>query len=92
MQSLPKRKDLYSKLARHVPTAIEKLVSLLESRQPNIQLGAINTILNKCLPDLKAIEVGGNVENPIRVKIVTEYDRVTDKELPEATKDIRLKD
>lgn len=43
-----------------VPTAIETLAELLHSEHPTARLGAAKLIMNKVLPDLKAIELSDN--------------------------------
>lgn len=45
------------KLRMATPRAIEKLVELLDSRNPNVSVAAAKTILSKVVPDLKATEL-----------------------------------
>ena len=54
---IPNRQGLYAKVARFAILAIDSLVDLMKnSRNENIRLGAAKTILDKCLPDIKAAE------------------------------------
>ena len=79
------RQGLYAKLEPHVPRAVEALVELLESRNDAIRLGAIKTILDKCIPDVKAMEITGEDKGPIVIKIIAEDgNKFTDSELPKA--------
>lgn len=64
------QQGLYAKLEPHADYAIEKLVELLDSRNESIRLGAINKILDKCIPDRKAVEVSGKDGQPIPITII----------------------
>lgn len=68
-QAAPTRTNLYAKVARHIPKAIDVLVALLDSRNEGIRMGAAKEIINKGLPDLKAMEVTGENGEPIRLII-----------------------
>ena len=89
----PSRSNLYAMLARHVPEAIDRLIDLMQnSRNDSIRMGAINTILNKCLPDIKAVELTGDNKEAIRVRIVVDNgnnNQPSDPELPQTASDIR---
>jgi len=52
--TVPKRTNLYARLAKYTPHAIRKLVNLMESKNEGIRLRAIQLILAKTIPDLKA--------------------------------------
>lgn len=69
--STPNRQGEYARMATLLPTAFEKLKLLLESRNENLVLGAVKIVIDKCLPDLKAIEVGGVEGGPIQLNIIT---------------------
>lgn len=94
---IPSRQELYNLLSVNVKEAITLLLETMRNtRNDSIRIGAINTILNKCLPDIKAVELtGGENQEPIRVRIVVDNgniptsDRSTNRELPKATVDIR---
>ena len=95
-QTPPSRTKLYGMLSRHVEEAIILLLETMRTtRNDSIRIGAINTILNKCLPDIKAVELtGGENQEPIRVRIVVDnglkpMDRPTNTELPQTASDIR---
>lgn len=68
--STPNRQGEYAKMATLLPSAFDKLKILLESRNENIALGAVKVVIDKCLPDLKAIEVGGVEGGPIQLNII----------------------
>lgn len=96
-QGPPSRNKLYGILAVHVEEAIALLIETMRTtRNDSIRIGAINTILNKCLPDIKAVELTGENKEAIKVRIVvdnglkpTDDNRPTDPELPETASDIR---
>ncbi len=64
------RDEIYARLAQHVPKAIATLVSLLDSPNANVRLGAANQILNKTIPDLKSVEVEGEVKHAVGVVVL----------------------
>ena len=68
---VPNRQGLYSKTAKYAVYAIEKLVKLMDSKNENISLGASRTLLDKCLPDQKAVEYNAECGD-ILVRIVEE--------------------
>lgn len=76
-QTPPARTNLYAQISRHAPRAIEELVKLLDSRNESIRLGAINKILDKAIPDLKAMEVTGKDGGPIKLTIIGGADYVS---------------
>lgn len=53
------REQVYQKFEPHAKRAIEVLVEAMEKGNWAIRVGAARTILNKVVPDLKAIEVTG---------------------------------
>lgn len=65
----PKRKNLYQQLSRMAPRAAEVLFELLESKMPAIRVAAAKTVLAKVIPDLKAVELGGNDNGPIQILV-----------------------
>lgn len=70
------QQGLYSRLASRAPEVIEKLFECLQSRNQAISLGAAKIIINKVLPDLKSVEVGGGLDEhgrrqPIQIYINT---------------------
>jgi hypothetical protein len=38
------------------------------------QVQAVRILLNKCIPDMKAVEVSGDPENPIETKLTIKLD------------------
>lgn len=68
-----RRSVLYAKTAKHAYKAINVLVSLLDSQNEAIKLGAAKTLLAKTLPDLKAEEITGKYGSPIAVRIIGDY-------------------
>jgi hypothetical protein len=71
-RTMPTRENLYARVANHVPDAIDKAVALLESNNEAIRLGAIKFLVDKALPDLKAVEVTGDDHGPLQIKIIEE--------------------
>ncbi len=52
---------LYQKIAAREDEIFQTLFKHLASRNDNVSLGAAKTLINKILPDLKSIEVGGEM-------------------------------
>jgi hypothetical protein len=69
-RTMPTRDNLYARIANHVPGAIDKAVALLESNNEAIRLGAIKFLVDKALPDLKAMEITGEDRGPLQIKII----------------------
>ena len=69
---IPNRQGLYAKAAKHAVASIDTLVELLHSRNENIRLGAAKALLDKCLPDVKAIAIKEEVNTPIVVRVVAD--------------------
>ncbi len=67
---IPNRQGLYAKAAKHATAALEVLVQLLESKNENIRLGAARTLLDKCLPDVKTVELSSNEDSQIHYSII----------------------
>ena len=58
----PSRQGKYARIATLSPKAMDRLELLLKSRNENVALGAVNTILKKVIPDLKSVELGGTID------------------------------
>jgi len=69
--STPNRQGLYAKTAKHAEAAIDTLVELLQSTNENIRLGAAKALLDKCLPDVKAVDLTQKIEQPVSIKVIT---------------------
>jgi hypothetical protein len=61
--STPNRQGEYSRLAKLLPRAFERLAELLESNNPNIAMGAVNTILDRTIPKIKGLELTNGVDD-----------------------------
>ena len=61
---------IYQKIASREEEIIEKLFEILKSRNENVALGAAKTLINKIIPDRKAVEVTGQNGEPIKFNIV----------------------
>ena len=74
----PNRQGLYAKAVKHAEAAIDTLVELLSSRNENIRLGAAKALLDKCLPDVKTVDLHERIDQPVPIKVVTygEQDRL----------------
>ena len=68
-QAPPKRTNLYAIVSRHAPRAIQVLVESMESKMPAVKMAAAKTLLAKCLPDIKALELGGDNGGPIQILV-----------------------
>lgn len=53
---VPNKQRLQSLVQAAAPEAIQKLISLMNCGQPAVEQGAAKTILNKAIPDMKAVE------------------------------------
>jgi len=75
----PSRQELYGMLIKTAPTAIKVISRAARGKRWNskiinsVQLGAAKMILNRCLPELKAMEVSGSEGGPIQVNVVSNY-------------------
>ena len=87
----PSKIGNYQKIAIRSDRIIERLFELLEDRNPSTALGAANKLIDKILPDLKATELTGEDNGPLRILVSLNEDdrrRLADHKLPEATVDI----
>lgn len=76
MSATPSRQGLYALAAKHSKEAIETLLDLMRNaKMENTRLGAANALLNKALPDIKAMELTGNEGNSMVFKIVREVNQ-----------------
>ncbi len=74
------RQGLYAAASEYSLESIKTLVDLMRnSRNPNVKLGAAKALLDKALPDLKAMELSGDVDRPLGVVILPALKDVTDK-------------
>lgn len=70
---IPNRQGLYSQTAKYARSAIDTIVTLLHSRNDAIRLGAAKALLDKCLPDIKAVNWDGERDQPpIVIRIIDE--------------------
>jgi hypothetical protein len=68
------RDAAYRKTAAHFQEALDVWVELLNSRNDAIRLGAANKIIDKCLPDVKSVEITGENGGPIKLNLITGAD------------------
>lgn len=68
---MPNRQGIYSKAVKHSQKAIDTVVALLDSKNEAIRLGAAKALLDKIIPDMKAIEPRKDA-TPITVCIVSD--------------------
>ena len=64
------KQDYYSYAQLYAYRAINTLVALLDSKHDSIRLGAAGKLLDKTLPDLKAIEVNGEMRQAMTLNVV----------------------
>jgi hypothetical protein len=60
----------YRKTAAHFDAALAVWVKSLSSRNEAIALGAANKIIDKCLPDIKSVELTGENGEPIKFNLL----------------------
>lgn len=69
----PSESVLRQKVVPYADEIINKLLEHMRSRNPNVSLGAANTLLKKIIPDLKSIEIGGEIGEDGKRKPATIY-------------------
>lgn len=87
----PSKSAVYAKVAMHTDKILRTLIELLDSRTESIKLGAANKLIDKILPDLRATELTGEDNGPLRILVSLNEDdrrRLADHKLPEAAIDI----
>ena len=76
-------------MAKFAELAIDTLVKLMsKSRNDNIRLGAAKALLDKCLPDIKAVEPNTQQPEKIQIKFVT--DKTFNQTEPENSKNLNM--
>lgn len=58
----PSRSGEYARVVKLLPRAIERLAELLESKNPNIAMGAVNSVLDRTIPKIKGLELNNGVD------------------------------
>lgn len=67
----PNRQGLYAKAARYAVNAIEILVYLMEnSKNDTVRVSAAKALLDKALPDLRAMELDNAADKELKIIIV----------------------
>ena len=69
IMGVPKRDQLYARLSKWTPTAINRLAKLLDNPNPSVQLGAVKIVLERTVPVLKALEITGKDGQQIPIYI-----------------------
>jgi len=93
-RGVPSKRAITLKYLGHAEEALEVLVETMRNKraQDTARLAAARAILDKVIPDVRAMEIMGEDHGPIRVIIVADDDeyraRVANQKLPEATVDI----
>src|SRR3990167_7602791 len=88
----PSKIGNYQKIAAKSDRIIGRLFELLESRNDNTALGAANKLIDKILPDLRATELTGEDQGPIKIIIVTDNgagNPIANPELSQTAVDLR---
>lgn len=68
---IPNKASIYNAVACKRKKILNTLFELLDSRNPNVRLGAAKCLINKILPDLKSQEITGANGEPIKITVVT---------------------
>jgi len=69
------KQAMFSKISARSDEIIDELFKLaLGSKQPAVRLGALKTLINKILPDLKVTELQGNEDKPLGVVLLPRKD------------------
>jgi NADPH-dependent curcumin reductase CurA len=65
------RGSLYAYVSKYTKEAVDVLVDLMKNgKQESVRMGAANALLDKTIPDLKAVEMTGENSGPLIIKIV----------------------
>lgn len=68
------RQGLYAYVSQYTKEAIDVLVEIMRTtRNESLKLGAAKAIIDKNLPDVKAVEITGQDGGPIRVQLINNY-------------------
>lgn len=67
---VPSKQAIYTKIASNSNKIIEVLLESLDSRNPSVRLGAAKILINKIVPDLKAVEWSTDEKKPIAIQII----------------------
>ena len=90
----PNQGTLQSYLQNFTIEGIDAIVEILRTtRNESLRMGAAKIIIDKSIPDIKAIEISGTDGGPIEIVIVEDVNNnneipFTDTKLPETTIDI----
>ncbi len=72
------RQGLYAYAAQYTKEAIDVIVEIMRtSRNESLKLGAANKLLDKNLPDIKAVEISGENGEPIKFNIISGADYIS---------------
>lgn len=77
------KQALYSMVSSHAKTVINRLITLSESKNENVALGACKILLNKTLPDIRTLEVN---QIPKIEELITE-DKKANVDIKEMTEE-----
>lgn len=91
-EGTPNKGTLQSYLQNFTKEAIDEIVYVMRnSRNENLRFGAAKVIVDKSIPDVKAVELTGENNGPILIKIVEEIveetngNKSSDQELSQTT-------
>lgn len=69
----PSRQGIYAKVSKYAPEAIETIYEMMRTaKNESVRIAAANKILDKCIPDLKAIEGAPSDGVQFIVKVINE--------------------
>lgn len=54
----------------YTPSALNRLIELTNSNNENVALGAVKVLLNKIMPDIKAVELSHDERKELVVRII----------------------
>ena len=68
------KQAMFSKVSSRANDIIDELfeIAFSTTRQPAVKLGALKTLINKILPDLKVQEIVGDEDRPVSVIVLPE--------------------
>lgn len=61
------RQGQYAKVVKHADLIFNVLLGLLKSKNESIRLGTARTLLDKIIPDLKAVQIEAQDNHPIEI-------------------------
>lgn len=73
------RNEMYGRIAARSEEIIDTLFAALKDRNMAVRLGAAKTLINKIIPDLKAMEISGDKDAPLKIVLTKDGFKLSTK-------------